>query len=356
MATAVVYSSKFLEHKVTPLHPESPRRLAKAMSALRESGLLEQVSLVEPREASLEEIQLVHDPGYVEHVRRLCAAGGGYLDADTPVSRGSFEAAVYAAGAVLKACEMALRGDISSAFALVRPPGHHAGRRGIALRAPSRGFCIFNNVAIAAKAMLERGASRVAILDVDCHHGNGTQEAFYSSSKVLFISLHQHPYTLYPGTGFTHEAGEGDGLGYNINIPLPPMTGDDMYMKLIDEVVAPMLRQFKPELILVSAGFDTHRSDPLTRMLLTESTFLHVFKLLASLSEELKAPVVASLEGGYGEGLERGVKAAIASLAGLELEASEPKTESSRAVKSSITSTVRELEEATGGRWGIEWS
>ncbi len=353
---AVLYSSRFLEHKVPPLHPESPRRLNRALSALRESKLLDEVEVIEPREAALEEIHLIHDPRYVEHVRSVCRAGGGYLDSDTPVSEGSFEAAVYAAGAVLKACEMALRREISSAFALVRPPGHHAGKHGIALRAPSRGFCIFNNVAIAAAAMLRRRVNRVAILDVDCHHGNGTQEAFYSSSRVLFISLHQHPYTLYPGTGFTYEIGEGDGLGYNINIPLPPMTGDDLYMKLLDEIVAPILRQFKPELILVSAGFDTHRSDPLTRMLITESTFLHMFRLLASLSGELKAPVVASLEGGYGEGLERGVKAAVASLAGLHLEAKEPRTESSRAVASAATSIVKELESVIEGRWSIEWS
>jgi len=209
--TAVLYTPKYLNHDPGPTHPESPKRLEAIMEELNHSGLLEtgKCSLIEPKRASIDDLKLVHEPDYIQLVEGYCASGGGLLDlGDTTVSPRSFETARFAVGGALEAVDLVMDGKFENAFALVRPPGHHAGPY------YAMGFCLFNNIAIAATHLLrERGLDRVLILDIDAHHGNATQEIFYSTNRVLYMSLHQDP-TGFPGTGFIDETGKGDGLGY----------------------------------------------------------------------------------------------------------------------------------------------
>jgi acetoin utilization deacetylase AcuC-like enzyme len=356
MRTGIVYDDVYLLHDTGPGHPESPRRLRDALEALRDSGLLSSgsVEIVKPREASIEEIELAHSRSYIDLVKRISERGGGLLDSDTVVSRDSWRAALFAAGGLLEACRLIVDGRLSNAFALVRPPGHHVGFSGSALTAPSAGFCIFNNVAIAALKLFKEGFGRVAIVDVDCHHGNGTQEIFYNTSKVLFISTHQDPHTLYPGTGYVDEVGEGDGEGYNINIPLPPGTGDDVYMRIFDTVIAPILKQYSPEFILVSAGFDAHSGDPITSMNLSAHGYRYAFREILNIaSETCSGRVAAVLEGGYGYGLKISIVAVIAEMAGLTYEVGEGLTSSSRRVSERVDKLMEDIRRILGRYWRI---
>lgn len=354
MRTGVVYDDVYLLHDTGFSHPESPRRLRDALDALRGSGLLSSssIGMVKPREASVEEIELVHSRSYIDFVRGIAERGGGLLDSDTVVSRGSWKAALFAAGGLLEACRLIVNGGISNAFALVRPPGHHVGFSGAALTAPSAGFCIFNNVAIAASKLLREGFSRIAIVDIDCHHGNGTQEIFYSTSKVLFISTHQDPRTLYPGTGYIDEVGEGDGEGYNINIPLPPGTGDDVYMKVFDVVIVPVLKQYSPEFILISVGFDAHSGDPITNMNLSAHGYRYAFnRVLSVASETCSGRVAATLEGGYGYGLKTSIVAVIAEMAGLVYEVGESLTSSTPRVLERVDGLIGNIKQILRKYW-----
>lgn len=356
MRTGIVYDDVYLLHETGSGHPESPRRLRDALDALRGSGLLSSSSIVmvKPREASIEEIGLVHSGSYIDLVRRIAERGGGLLDSDTVVSKGSWKAALFAAGGLLEACRLIVNGDLSNAFALVRPPGHHVGFSGAALTAPSAGFCIFNNVAIAASKLLRDGLSRVAIVDIDCHHGNGTQEIFYNTSKVLFISTHQDPRTLYPGTGYIDEVGEGDGEGYNINIPLPPGTGDDAYMKVFDEIIVPILKLYSPEFILVSVGFDAHSGDPITNMNLSAHGYRYAFnRILSVASEACSGRVAATLEGGYGYGLKTSIVAVISEMAGLTCGVGEGLTSSTPRVLEHVDRILGNIKHILRRYWGI---
>ncbi len=295
MRTAVIYSDVYLRHRTPEGHPESPERLRRILNALRENGILgDKCEIVEPRSATIDEICLVHDPSYVEKIEDLCSRGGGQLDEDTFASQETFQVALLAAGGVLKACELVLKKEYDNAMALVRPPGHHAGVK------KHEGFCVFNNVAIGAKWALNRGLKRVAIVDIDAHHGNGTQEIFYDTSEVLYIGLHQSGETIYPGTGFWEEIGEGDGKGYTANVPLPPRTEDLGYRTVFKRLVLPLLREYEPELVLVSLGFDPHHADPLTDLWLSAYGFREIADMLVGVG---KGPVCV-LEGGYGPGLE----------------------------------------------------
>ena len=244
----------------------------------------------EPSPVSAETLQLVHTPEHVETIRRLTASGGGHVDADTVASKGSWEAALRAAGGLVEAVDKVSRGELDNAFCLVRPPGHHA------TPGQAMGFCLFNSVAIAAQWLIaERRANRVAILDFDVHHGNGTQDAFYTRSDVLYISTHQYP--LYPGTGHWRETDTGDGTGYTLNISLPPGSGDEVYSQVLADIVKPAVRRYAPDFVLVSLGFDGFWRDPLANLQL--SIGRGYTPLVRAACELANGRLVVALEGGY---------------------------------------------------------
>ncbi len=297
MNTAVYYSPTFLEHDPGPDHPETPSRLRVIVEELSRSRLLssKKCAYFEPKQSTREDLELVHEPDYIELVEKTCAIGGGVLDiGDTVVGPKSCEAAKLAVGAVIDAVNAVIAKKARNAFALVRPPGHHAGAY------YALGFCLFNNVAIAASHLLHRvGLSRVLILDVDAHHGNGTQEAFYNTEKVLYVSLHADS-SGFPGTGFVDECGEGEGVGYTVNVPLPFKADDVSYQRAFSEIAVPIAQQYKPEFILCSAGFDGHYSDPVGDLSLSMKGYEETFDKIVKLADQLcMGRLVVSLEGGY---------------------------------------------------------
>lgn len=290
--TAIVWSEAYLDHE-TESHPESPDRWVAIDRALRAAGLFDVLPLLTPSPATLEQVLAVHSSRLVERIRDIGERGGGWLDPDTWVSPLSWETALLAAGGACDAVDAVMEGRAPRAFSLARPPGHHA--------EPHRamGFCLLNSVAIAARhAQAAHGIQRVAIVDWDVHHGNGTQAIFWEDPSVLFISLHQFPF--YPGSGSRAETGGGEGTGTTINIPLPAGTGEDVYLAAMDDLVLPALRAFAPELILVSAGYDAHEDDPLAMMRLrTESFGLFAERLRDAAEELCGGKLVLVLEGGY---------------------------------------------------------
>lgn len=296
--TAVVFSPKYYEHNPGRKHPESAKRLRAIVDELKRGQLSRSRNwqFVQPRKAGVRELAMVHDADYIRQVQALCMSGGGILDSgDTVVSPESYEIALYAAGGALKAVDLVMSKGFVNAFAAVRPPGHHAEKsRGL-------GFCLFNNVAIAAQYLLRRyRLKRVLILDIDAHHGNGTQSIFYKTDKVLYISLHEDP-TEFPGTGFIHEVGEAAGLGFNVNVPLPFLASDNVYLKAMEDIVVPIASQYEPEFILVSAGFDAHYADPVGSLSLSALCYKRVFGMISGLATRVPSGrTVQVLEGGYG--------------------------------------------------------
>jgi acetoin utilization deacetylase AcuC-like enzyme len=292
MTTAYVYDPIYLEHDL-PGHPEHAGRLRHILQVLQKEGILQKLEQLAPRAATIDELERVHVPQLVRQVRRTAEAGGGHLDADTYVSRRSFDAALMAAGGVVRAVEAVLSGEISNAFALVRPPGHHA--------TPTRsmGFCLFNNVAVAARAALAQdGVERVLIVDFDVHHGNGTEDIFGGSPDVLYVSTHQYPY--YPGTGSWSEMGYGEGTGTVLDVPLPPGVGDAGYAQVLAELVWPLAERYQPDLVLVSAGYDAHWNDPLAQMELSLTGYAQLTRELVDMATQLcGGRIVFTLEGGY---------------------------------------------------------
>ncbi len=292
MNVAYAIDDVFLAHAAPSRHPECPQRIAAIRAGLDQMGLEQRATRVAVRAAKEEELGLVHTPRHVSELSRLVPGRSGYLDADTFFSPGSWDAALCAAGTAVDLAVGALEGQFKRAFGIVRPPGHHA--------EPDRamGFCLFNNVAIAAAAARAAGAQRVAIVDWDVHHGNGTQAAFYADPSVLFISTHQSP--LYPGTGKASETGEGEGLGTTLNLPLPPGSGDVEYAQAFDDVIVPALRAYRPDLILISSGFDAFINDPLAQQRVTIAGFRHMALAVRGVASEVcEGRVVALLEGGY---------------------------------------------------------
>ena len=292
MFTGYVYDPIFLEHDLRG-HPENAQRLVRVTGLLEETGTLARLIEVPARDISPGELAWNHRPDYVEQVRRVADRGGGHLDMDTYVVAGSYRAALRAAGGLIDLTAAVLEGRLEDGFGLVRPPGHHA------LRDRGMGFCLFNNVALAAYAALEKHSlERVLIVDFDVHHGNGTQDSFDKDPRVLYFSTHQYPH--YPGTGHWQEVGQGEGQGTMANVPLSPGVGDAGYAFIFEGFLWPLAERFAPQLILVSAGYDAHWSDPLAGMTLSLAGYAHLARSLKSLAEALcGGKIVFTLEGGY---------------------------------------------------------
>jgi acetoin utilization deacetylase AcuC-like enzyme len=289
--TALFRSLAFREHE-TGDHPENAGRLRAIDSALERLDLLSCRPEIPFNAAPDDVLARVHDPRYIAGIREFAAQGGGWLDADTPVGARSVDIAALAAGAGIAAVDAALDGRAQHGFVLARPPGHHA--------TPTRGmgFCLFNTIAVAAAHALRRGLDRVLIVDWDVHHGNGTQDAFYETDEVLFCSVHQWP--LYPGTGAASERGAGRGAGYTINVPLAAGANDDAYREVFDQLILPAANAFRPQIVLISAGFDAHANDPLAGMQVTERGFASLARRVVGIAaEHANGRVVAFLEGGY---------------------------------------------------------
>ncbi len=282
--TGLVYSEEMLLHDTGPGHPESAARLTAIMEAFEAAGLKPPRIPITP--ATEEDLLRVHSKDHVEQIKATCAANAVYPDADTPMVRASWRAALLAAGGVISACKAVLDGSVDNAFCAVRPPGHHAEAD------HAMGFCLFNNIAIAARWLLDAGhIKRVAIFDWDVHHGNGTQQAFYNESRAFYASMHQHPH--YPGTGWPFECGAHNNI---VNIQMPRGARIDDWLERIDNKVLPEFRQFDPEFLLISAGFDAHRLDPLGGQTLKSETFGVMTDRVKGLA---KGRVVSTLEGGY---------------------------------------------------------
>ncbi|HEY6065709.1 MAG TPA: histone deacetylase [Thermoanaerobaculia bacterium] len=288
MTTGLVYDDAFLLHRAPYEHPEHPGRLSAIWTRLSADGLVDRCRRVPAREATRDELTLAHTPEHVDRVEATAARAFAQLDPDTYTSRDSARAAKLAAGGLVDLVDQVARGDLSNGFALLRPPGHHAE----ADRA--MGFCLYNNVAVATRAAQRSGATRIAIVDWDLHHGNGTQHLFEDDADVLYFSTHQYPF--YPGTGAVREVGRGNGRGRTVNVAWPPGMGDAEYLAAFDRVLSPIAREFGPELVLVSCGFDAAAGDPLGGMRLSAAGYAAMTERVRSLAG---GRVVLALEGGY---------------------------------------------------------
>ncbi len=308
--TGLIYHESYLLHDTGKDHPESPQRLKGIIEHLKETGVLSQLLRIEPSPAPIKWITSIHTQQYVEHVRESCEDGGHYLDSvDTGISLESYEVARLGVGGVLKAVDAVITGRVKNAFCAIRPPGHHA------LADRAMGFCIFNNVAIATRYIQEQhGLPKVLIVDWDVHHGNGTQAAFYDDPNVLYFSIHRYPF--YPGSGAEKEKGEGKGLGGNINVPLRAGCGDREYVKALEDKLKPPAIAFDPDFIIISAGFDAHKDDPLGGMQVTAKGFAEMTRIVKEIADLCcEGRVISVLEGGYDLiGLSESVRAHISAL------------------------------------------
>ncbi len=298
MRLGLAYDPIFLEHGA-PWHPENRTRLEAILRRLEATGWLENVIGVAVEAAAEEELVWLHDPEYVEEVRHIAERGGGELDADTIITERTYDAAAMAVGACMRVARWVAVGELDAGFCAVRPPGHHA------LPGRGMGFCFFNNAALAAEALIRGGAERVAIVDFDVHHGNGTQEMFYHRGDVLYASIHQAYDThghgvFYPGTGTVDEVGVDAGMGRTINIPLPAGAVDADYGDALAQVIVPALKAWRPQVLIVSAGYDLHHSDPLAGMCLTQRGIHLIMRTLTDAAAEVcGGKMVVVLEGGY---------------------------------------------------------
>ena len=309
--TGIVKDERYTEHVMDPGHPESPERLRVIYRMLEEDGMKGKFVIVKPRDATREELGMIHDASYVDLVASTAGKPQYRLDMDTSTCARSYEAALLAAGGFMELIKAIMEGKLDNGFALVRPPGHHAERD------KAMGFCLFNNVAIGAKyAIKKHSLQRVLIVDWDVHHGNGTQHAFYEDPQVLFFSIHRYGF-FYPGTGAATEVGKGNGEGFNVNIPLAAGCHDSVYATFFESILKPIALEYRPELVLVSAGFDTYYDDPLGGMEVTPAGFSRLTEIVLEIAEATaQGRVAMTLEGGYNiSGQCESVKAVLKELA-----------------------------------------
>ncbi len=343
--TGVVKDPIFLEHRPSDYHPESPERLEVLYEMLGDPDVKETFQAIRPRPCERADLERVHDGGYIDRVASTAGRHRISLDPDTQTSPRSYEAALHAAGGCLEALDRIFSGEIQNGFAMIRPPGHHAE----ASRA--MGFCLFNNVAVAARyAQVKHGASRVMIVDWDLHHGNGTQWTFYEDPTVLYASTHQYPY--YPGSGAFQEIGRGKGEGFTLNIPLSPGQGDPEYVGIYRRIIAQVGRGFRPDLLIVSAGFDIYDGDPLGGMGVTPEGFGLLARVLLRMAEDTcKGRVLVALEGGYNlQGLRAGGKAVLQELNGRSVLRLNP-AEVEAPGKARVDLLIKKVLQAHGDRW-----
>ncbi|HOP85219.1 MAG TPA: histone deacetylase [Syntrophorhabdaceae bacterium] len=342
MKTGIVREDIYMEHVMDYYHPESPERLKHIYSMLEEIGP-ENIERIPARDATHEEIAYVHDVSYIESISAT-KGKSVRLDPDTSTSPKSYEAALKAVGGLLRLIDAVMEGKVDNGFALIRPPGHHAERN------RAMGFCLFNNIAIGARYLEKKyNIKRIIIVDFDLHHGNGTQHSFYRDATVLYFSTHQYPY--YPGTGWIEETGEGEGRGYTVNVPFSYGMDDDDYMHAFKEVLVPITDMYKPEFILVSAGFDAHYKDPLGGMKVTEKGYAMMTRIMLDLAKKhCNGRIIYALEGGYGlEGLKNSVKAVIQELRGINaFDEYKQDAPSNEAVK-----IVERLKKTLSPYWGV---
>jgi acetoin utilization deacetylase AcuC-like enzyme len=292
--TAYLFDPVYLEHRTEWGHPERPERLTAIDELLRKQPYYAELVRVEKKIPDMKYIEMVHDPDYIARAKREIEGGDSYFDSmDTSVCARSYEVALYAVGGCLNMCDCVMKGGAHYGFCAVRPPGHHAERSYAA------GFCIFNNVAISARYVQEQhGIERVAVVDWDVHHGNGTQHSFEGDESIYYMSLHQYPY--YPGTGSDAEKGFGNGKGYTLNLPMRMGSGDEEYIRAFEDFIVPELEQFEPQIVFISAGFDAHTNDPLSSIELGSDTFYKFTKLLQDVARSYADNrIIAVLEGGY---------------------------------------------------------
>ena len=290
--TGYISDPFYLKHENEP-HPENPGRLTAIKEKIQSSKFYNNLTLIQPRKATVEDIAKVHDSGHIRNVEQSCKDGVRNLDADTVICPDSHEAALLSAGAGLEALDKILEGTINNAFCAVRPPGHHAEQN------RSMGFCLFNNVGVIARyAQDGKQLGKIFIFDWDVHHGNGTQHSFYKDSSIFYSSTHQYPF--YPGTGGEDETGTGDGLGSNLNLPMQAFSGDTDYLNAIENKLVPAIQKFNPDLIIISAGFDAHENDPLAQIELSTECYGEMTRQLVDVSNDVcEGRIVSMLEGGY---------------------------------------------------------
>lgn len=342
--TGIVRDNRYKHHNPGTFHPENAQRLEAVYDMLDEPEIRPYYTEIPARPATREELLLIHDAAYVDRVAATTGRGPVALDPDTVTSAASYEAALLAAGGLCAAVDGVVEKRVPHAFALVRPPGHHAERN------QARGFCLFNNVAVAARyAQRHHGLARILIVDWDLHHGNGTQHAFEDDPTVLYFSTHQYPY--YPGTGAFTEVGFGKGAGYTLNIPLSVGHGDAEFLALFQEVLRPVAEEFQPELVLVSAGFDIYAGDPLGGMRVTPPGFAAMTRILMELAAKTcQGRLAFTLEGGYDlKGLRDSVKAVLLELAGATATA--PEEMAAGADRGRVERLFSQVEKAHGAFW-----
>lgn len=290
--TGLVYHPDYLKHKTGLMHPERPERLKACLKALNDSQFADELHIIDPTPATIDQIAYVHDRDYIEFVKASCERGM-MIDFDTIISKDSFDVALLAVGGALSAADAVMDGEIDNAFCLIRPPGHHARPN------QGMGFCLFNNIAIMAKYLQnEHNRQRILIIDWDLHHGNGTQEIFYEDASVFYFSIHQYPY--FPGTGAIQEAGRDEGEGFTLNIPMDPLSSTEDYVTAFEDVLKSVALKFEPNFVLISAGFDAHEKDPLGRIKMTTEGFGRLTEIVCEIVDETcDGKLVSLLEGGY---------------------------------------------------------
>ncbi|MCX8204933.1 MAG: histone deacetylase [Candidatus Nezhaarchaeota archaeon] len=350
-----LHREELLEHSFGAWHPFKGRERYEAfMGRLKESSLLSRPNvriIVTERVATEEDLLAVHDKELVSTIRFL-SARGGWLDGDTPVPPGTYELALVQAGAVMQGCEMIMKRELEVAVQCAMFGGHHATRRHVGR---SFGFCYFNQEAVAVRFLQRAGlASKVFILDLDAHHGNGIHEIFYEDPTVLYMSLHQDPRTLYPGTGYVEEVGEGEGRGFTVNVPLPPRTTDEDYLKALRELFPPLVESFKPDLLLVLLGADTYYDDPLTALSLTMRAYWEASRLIASEADRVcGGRVMLELAGGYNvEATGRAFYIATSVMAGVEdVDYSDIEPPRDPWASERVEEVIREVKKALSPYW-----